>query len=234
MCHVSSEPFLGLCRHVTKCDMGQLILSLYFMPDVKFSLALFAFIQLFAALSPQTPLRPLVPVFYWSWLVGFLHSIVSLFILSSYFLVASNYIRVYDGTSKSFRAESITKYRRTFGITCWEATQRVMAAKLTRLTHKIAIQLCLVAENCTICSSRSRRPVRKLLDIPSYMAFCMTWPWHLNPYISTLSIIVFFSHVSLLVSSCRILSILDSFALLIVYCFPLSQSTRHIHILKLS
>jgi hypothetical protein len=43
-----------------------------------------------------------------------------------------------------------------------------MAAKLTRLTHKIAIQLHLVVENCTICSSRSRRPVRKLLDTPSY------------------------------------------------------------------
>jgi hypothetical protein len=43
-----------------------------------------------------------------------------------------------------------------------------MAAKLTRLTHKIAIQLNLVAESCTICSSRSRRPVRKLLDTPSY------------------------------------------------------------------
>jgi hypothetical protein len=43
-----------------------------------------------------------------------------------------------------------------------------MVAKLTRLTHKIAIQLHIVAESCTICSSRSRRPVRKLLDIPSY------------------------------------------------------------------
>jgi len=38
-----------------------------------------------------------------------------------------------------------------------------MAVKLTRMTHKIAIQLQLVAEICTICSSRSRRPVRKLL-----------------------------------------------------------------------
>jgi hypothetical protein len=28
-----------------------------------------------------------------------------------------------------------------------------MAAKLTRLTHQIAIQLHLVAESCTICSS---------------------------------------------------------------------------------
>jgi len=33
-----------------------------------------------------------------------------------------------------------------------------MAAKLTRLSHKIAIQLHLVAESCTICCSRSRRP----------------------------------------------------------------------------
>jgi len=44
-----------------------------------------------------------------------------------------------------------------------------MAAKLTRLTHRIAIQLHLVAEGCTIRSSRSRRPVRKLLDVPSYV-----------------------------------------------------------------
>jgi hypothetical protein len=53
--------------------------------------------------------------------------------------------------------------------TCWEATQRVMVAKPTRLTHKIAIQLHLVAESYTICSSRSRRPVRKLFDISSYI-----------------------------------------------------------------
>jgi hypothetical protein len=44
-----------------------------------------------------------------------------------------------------------------------------MATKLTRLTNKIEIQLYLVAESCTICSSRSRRPVRKLLDTPSYV-----------------------------------------------------------------
>jgi hypothetical protein len=43
-----------------------------------------------------------------------------------------------------------------------------MAAKPIRLTHKIAIQLHLVAEGCTICSSRSSRPVRKLLDTPSH------------------------------------------------------------------
>jgi hypothetical protein len=47
----------------------------------------------------------------------------------------------------------------------------VMATNLTRLTHKIAIQLHIMAESYTICSSRSRRPVRKLLDTPSYI-------WH--------------------------------------------------------
>jgi hypothetical protein len=45
-----------------------------------------------------------------------------------------------------------------------------MAAKLTRLTHKIAMQLHVVAESCAICSSRSRRSVRKLLDTYSYVA----------------------------------------------------------------
>jgi len=42
-----------------------------------------------------------------------------------------------------------------------------VAANLTTLTHKIAIQLHLVAECCTTCSSLSRQPVRKLLDTPS-------------------------------------------------------------------
>jgi hypothetical protein len=44
-----------------------------------------------------------------------------------------------------------------------------MKAKLTRLTHKIAIQLYLVEESCTIFSSRSRRPVQKLLDTPTHL-----------------------------------------------------------------
>jgi hypothetical protein len=46
-----------------------------------------------------------------------------------------------------------------------------MVEKLTRLTHKIAMQLHLVAEICTICSSSSRRPVRKLSDTPSYIGY---------------------------------------------------------------
>jgi len=41
-----------------------------------------------------------------------------------------------------------------------------MAAKLTRLTHNIAMELHLVAESCTICSFGSKRLVRKLLDTP--------------------------------------------------------------------
>jgi hypothetical protein len=44
-----------------------------------------------------------------------------------------------------------------------------MAAKLTRLTHKISTQLHLVAESSSICSSRSRRKVRKLMDTPSHL-----------------------------------------------------------------
>jgi hypothetical protein len=68
---------------------------------------------------------------------------------------------------KSFRTESVKKYTLTTINTRWEATQRVMAAKLTRLTHKIEIQLHLVAESCKICSSRSWRQVRKLLDTQS-------------------------------------------------------------------
>jgi hypothetical protein len=46
-----------------------------------------------------------------------------------------------------------------------------MAAKLNRLAHKIAIQVHLVADSCTICSPRSRRPVRKLLDTTSYVYY---------------------------------------------------------------
>jgi hypothetical protein len=43
-----------------------------------------------------------------------------------------------------------------------------MAAKFISLTNKIAILLHLVVQSCTICSSGSRQPVRKLLVTPSY------------------------------------------------------------------
>jgi hypothetical protein len=73
-----------------------------------------------------------------------------------------------EGVSKSFRTKSIKKYTFIIINTRWEATQSVMAAKLTRLTHQIAIQLLLAAETYTIFSFRSRWPVRKLLDTPSH------------------------------------------------------------------
>jgi hypothetical protein len=78
----------------------------------------------------------------------------------------------------------MTKYTLTFGITRWEATQRVTASKLTRLTHKIAIQLHLGAESYTIYSSRSRRPVQKLLDTPSYNTASLTNVFYVRNFIN--------------------------------------------------
>jgi len=50
-----------------------------------------------------------------------------------------------------------------------------MAVKLTTLTHKIAIQLLLVAESCTICSSRSRPSGNFWIHprVTSYVFFCI-------------------------------------------------------------
>jgi hypothetical protein len=64
---------------------------------------------------------------------------------------------IWESISKSFRTQSITKCMLTIINTRWEAIQRVIAAKLPRLTHKMALQLHLVSESCNICSSRSRR-----------------------------------------------------------------------------
>jgi len=68
-------------------------------------------------------------------------------------------VDIYEGVSKRFRTESIMKYTLTM-VLLLKSNIKVMAAKLTRLTNKIAIQFYLVAESCTICSSRYRRPVR--------------------------------------------------------------------------
>jgi hypothetical protein len=73
----------------------------------------------------------------------------------------------YKGVSKSFWIESIMKSSTTTNT--WEATQRVKVAKLTRLTHKIAIQLHIAAESSTICSYCSSWPVRESFDILSYV-----------------------------------------------------------------
>jgi len=58
-----------------------------------------------------------------------------------------------------------------------------MAAKLTRTTHEIAIQLHLVAESCIICISRSRRPVRKLLDIHPHIYLAHSWLSTMSSYV---------------------------------------------------
>jgi hypothetical protein len=79
------------------------------------------------------------------------------------------------GCIQKFPDWVITKYTLTTINTRWEATQRIMEVKLTRLTHKIAIQLHPVTESCTICSFRSRRPVRKLLDTHSFATFYDTF-----------------------------------------------------------
>jgi hypothetical protein len=68
-------------------------------------------------------------------------------------LTATKFEPFIRGCIQKFPDWVVTKYTLTINIR-WEATQRVMAAKLARLTHKITIQLQLVAESCTICSSR--------------------------------------------------------------------------------
>jgi hypothetical protein len=79
---------------------------------------------------------------------------------------------VYEGVSKIFRTELNMKHTLTIN-TRSEATQRVMAAKLTRLTHKKALQLHLMAENRTTCSSCARRPVHKLLVTTARTRACV-------------------------------------------------------------
>jgi hypothetical protein len=79
---------------------------------------------------------------------------------------------IYEGVFKLSGLSHNEIYTLTTISTRWETTQRVTAAKLTRLTHKIAIQLHLVAESRPICSSRSRRPARNFLHTHSYM---FTW-----------------------------------------------------------
>jgi hypothetical protein len=80
----------------------------------------------------------------------------------------SCHFSVIRGCIQKFPDWVYNKYTLTTINTCWEAIQRLMAAKLTRLTQWIAIQLQLVAESFTIFSSLFRRPVRKLLDTPPY------------------------------------------------------------------
>jgi len=58
--------------------------------------------------------------------------------------------------------------------TPWEATQRDMAAKLTRLTEKVVLQWHLMAESCNICSSLPYRSLGEL-DTPLYECIRSDW-----------------------------------------------------------
>jgi hypothetical protein len=143
---------------------------------------------------------------------------------------------VYLGVSISFRTVSITKYMLVTINTRSDATQRVMAAKLTRLTHKIAIQLHLVAESCTIYSSRSRRPVRKLLDTPSYVAIkspplgtvlSQFHPASISKIISIKSILMLSSHLLLHLPRDFLTAQSDAFLVLTKVFIPLRPSWLH-------
>jgi len=94
------------------------------------------------------------------------------------------YTRVYPKVSGQSRKR---KYTLTTINTRWEEVKRHMVTKLTRLTHIMAIQPHLVTQNCTICSSRSRRSVRKLLDTPSYIASVTS---NLKSYTLVISVII--------------------------------------------
>jgi hypothetical protein len=66
------------------------------------------------------------------------------------------------------------KYMLTKINTHWETTQWVMTAKLCRLAHKVAVQLHLMAESCTICSSCSRQPFRNFwIHLHIYIVYCV-------------------------------------------------------------
>jgi hypothetical protein len=67
------------------------------------------------------------------------------------------YIHTYEGASKIFRMRQRNNNKHS---------SRSNTKGYGGKTHKIAIQLHLVTESSTICSSRFKRPVRKLLDTP--------------------------------------------------------------------
>jgi hypothetical protein len=75
-------------------------------------------------------------------------------------------IYTYESVSKSFRTESIMKYTLTFGITRCCPLQRVMEAKLTRLTQKISIT--------TAPSGRELYHLQFSLQAASPETFCYT------------------------------------------------------------
>jgi hypothetical protein len=106
----------------------------------------------------------------------------------------------YEGVSESFRTEPIMKYTLTTINARWEAAQRVGAAKLTRLTHRITTQLHLVAETWTVCSSGSRRPVRNFWIRPHTLKCNSSWlptiKLHQKCSLFVLCLVMFFKFIN--------------------------------------
>jgi hypothetical protein len=158
LCEPQSRSGCGVCLNITfKRDSN---INWLWILDIYYT------IKMYKGIGGITPRIPNIGS-RWRWMVSYTPR-------SLYHRVKSprhtldrklEYIR---GCIQKFPDWIITKQTTTIN-TGWEATERVMAAKRTRLTHKIAMQLHLVAESCTICSSSSRRPVRKLSDTLSYM-----------------------------------------------------------------
>jgi hypothetical protein len=84
--------------------------------------------------TPSTPPQRHTPFLIFP-RISYTHSITPSQVKS----LLARYSRDTSVLTKRFRTESITKYTLTTTNTRWGKIQRVMAAKLTRLTHKIAI-----------------------------------------------------------------------------------------------
>jgi hypothetical protein len=86
------------------------------------------------------------------------------------------------------------------------------------LTHSIVIPLHLVAESSTICSSRSRQPVRKLLDTPSYNS------WHSRPsYLNA----ILSGHLTVCTMSVALCSNVGTISFYSTYCVVTFHVEKH-------
>jgi hypothetical protein len=106
-----------------------------------------------------------------------------------------------------------------------------MTAKLTRLTHKIAIKLHVVTESCTICITCSRRPVRELLDTPSYIqitcsASCCHTIFLRSISSSSLVLSIFFSTFSFSIYPCYMQFDIQSRSVTFILCCPHRPVTK--------
>jgi hypothetical protein len=140
-------------------------------------------------------------------------------------------VPIYDGVSKSFGTESITKYTFTTINTHWEATQRVMAAKLIRLTHKIALKLYLVAESCTMCGSVQTASPETFgyTFLHAYLTTCPFVPPCLSTCLSVCLSICLSIYLSIYLSTYLFLSVCQSINLSVCLHFYISVHLLSVH-----